>query len=194
MNLVLIAAMNQQRVIGIDGGLPWHIPEDLQFFKRQTTGHAIIMGRKTYESVGKPLPKRRNIIITRQRDYAPANAPAPTDAHAGRTNEVLFAPDGNNASAERNDATMLDVVHSLDAAISLCRSRHERVAFVIGGAQIYQLAMPIADEMLITHIDKPEILGDAHFPEWSEADWLDAGPVDPSFPAAHRYQRRSRSA
>ena len=63
--LALIAAVSTNGVIGKDGGLPWHIPEDLKYFKANTTGHAIIMGRKTYDSIGRPLPKRRNIVITR---------------------------------------------------------------------------------------------------------------------------------
>lgn len=63
--LALIAAVSENGVIGKDGGLPWHIPEDLKYFKANTTGHAIIMGRKTYDSIGRPLPKRRNIVVTR---------------------------------------------------------------------------------------------------------------------------------
>ncbi|MCB9852729.1 MAG: dihydrofolate reductase [Phycisphaerales bacterium] len=188
MNLILIAAMNARRVIGKDGGLPWHLPDDLKFFKRQTTGHAIIMGRKTYESIGKPLPKRRNIIITRQIDYAPENAPAPTDPNADKTNDVLFAP--NDGGPTTNDATRLDVVHSLQAALDLCRSRNERIAFVIGGAQIYRLALPHADRMLITHVDLPDVDGDAFFPTWNPDDWDDAGPADPAFPDAKLYIRR----
>ncbi|QNR23061.1 dihydrofolate reductase [Croceimicrobium hydrocarbonivorans] len=69
MNLTLIAAMAQNRVIGKDNDLIWHFPEDLKRFKKLTSGHAIIMGRKTYESLGRPLPNRKNIVITRQADY-----------------------------------------------------------------------------------------------------------------------------
>ena len=72
MNLTLIAAMAQNRVIGKDNDLIWHFPEDLKRFKKLTSGHAIIMGRKTYESLGRPLPNRKNIVITRQANY---NAP-----------------------------------------------------------------------------------------------------------------------
>lgn len=63
--LVAIVAMTSERVIGRDGALPWHIPDDLKFFKRTTNGHPVVMGRKTYESIGKPLPNRRNIVLTR---------------------------------------------------------------------------------------------------------------------------------
>jgi dihydrofolate reductase len=63
--LIAIVAMTPERVIGREGDLPWHLPEDLAFFKRTTSGHTIVMGRKTYESIGRPLPKRRNIVLTR---------------------------------------------------------------------------------------------------------------------------------
>ena len=66
--LAMIVATSLNGVIGVDGDLPWHIPEDLKYFRRNTVGHAIIMGRKTYDSIGRPLPKRRNIVITRQTD------------------------------------------------------------------------------------------------------------------------------
>ena len=66
--LAMVVAMTADRVIGKDGGMPWHIPEDLKHFRRVTMGHAIIMGRKTHESIGRALPRRRNIVVTRQRD------------------------------------------------------------------------------------------------------------------------------
>ena len=69
-SLALVVAMTSDRVIGLDGDMPWHIPEDLRHFRRVTMGHAIIMGRKTHESIGRPLPKRRNIVITRSRERA----------------------------------------------------------------------------------------------------------------------------
>jgi dihydrofolate reductase len=67
--LIAIVAMTPERVIGREGALPWHLPEDMAFFKRTTSGHAIVMGRKTYESIGRPLPKRRNIVLTRDRGW-----------------------------------------------------------------------------------------------------------------------------
>ena len=67
--LVAIVAMTSDRIIGRDGTLPWHLPEDLAFFKRTTSGHPIVMGRKTYESIGRPLPKRRNIVLTRDKNW-----------------------------------------------------------------------------------------------------------------------------
>jgi dihydrofolate reductase len=67
--LTAVVAMDPNRLIGRDGALPWHLPEDLAFFKKTTLGHPVLMGRKTFESIGRPLPKRRNIVLTRDRDW-----------------------------------------------------------------------------------------------------------------------------
>lgn len=136
--LSLIVAMSSNRVIGIHNALPWHLPNDLKYFKQVTMGKPIIMGRNTFESIGRPLPGRRNIVITRNPDY---------------------------------QAEGIDVVSSLDAAIQLGEDiclidGHEEV-MVIGGAQIYELALPQADRLYITHVDA-NIEGDAFFPE---VDW-----------------------
>jgi len=81
--LTLVAAMATNRVIGCDGALPWHEPEDLRHFKAVTTGHAVIMGRKTWESLGKPLPKRRNLVITRNVAFVAPGAEVFTDLLTG---------------------------------------------------------------------------------------------------------------
>lgn len=81
MHLVAIVAMTTDRVIGRNGTLPWHLPDDLAFFKRTTSGHPIVMGRKTFESIGRPLPKRRNIVLTRDPNWS---APG---------TEVIHSPD-----------------------------------------------------------------------------------------------------
>jgi len=187
MKIVIIAAMNQDRVIGKDGKLPWHVPDDLKFFKRTTAGHAVIMGRKTYESTGRPLPRRRNLVITRNPEYRPSVADKPPSDDPAL--DVLLAPDDDDAR-RTNDQTCLDVFHDLESALDCCRRRGESIAFVIGGGEIYAAALPIADEMLITHIDMPGIDGDAYFPEWNPSEWRDAGPADPSFPDARRYVRK----
>jgi dihydrofolate reductase len=70
LTLIGIVAMTSERVIGRDNALPWHLPEDLAFFKKTTSGHAIIMGRKTFDSIGRPLPKRQNIVLTRDRSWS----------------------------------------------------------------------------------------------------------------------------
>lgn len=166
MRIVLIAAMTPDRLIGSGGRLPWHNPADLKHFKRTTLGHAVIMGRKTFDSCGnRPLPGRRNIIISRGKS-AGAQSPPPA-----------------------GDATSTDFVTSLEAALDLCRQRSESIAFVVGGAQIYALALPIADEMILTFIHDEGLSGDTHFPPWNAADWNEeAMEADPSLDV-RRYLR-----
>ena len=154
MKTIIIVAMTPDRLIGKDGRLPWRLPEDLKFFKRTTTGYAAIMGRKTHESIGRPLPNRRNIVMTRSADYRAEGA---------------------------------EVVGSLEEALERCRNRGEEKAFVIGGAQVYRLALPIADELIITRVDGPDLTGDTYFPEWTASDWISKGPTDRSYPAATRF-------
>ncbi|BFM49476.1 type 3 dihydrofolate reductase [Marinomonas sp. THO17] len=136
--LSLIVAMSTNRTIGINNALPWHLPNDLKYFKQATMGKPIVMGRKTFESIGKPLPGRRNIVITRDDKY---------------------------------QAEGIDVVSSLEQAIALgediCLVNGQEEVMVIGGAQIYELALPKADRLYITHVDA-EVAGDAFFPE---VDW-----------------------
>lgn len=169
MKIILIAAMTKDRVIGRNGDLPWHMPEDLKFFKRTTTGHAVVMGRKTYESINRPLPNRRNIVITRQSQEL--------NSMAGSWSE-----DGK---------TSLDIANSLEAALALCEQRGEASVFIVGGGQIYAEALPVADEMLLTHVPGEGITGDTYFPAWSPSEWQAVGPADPAFPAATRYVRAS---
>ncbi|MEI7910499.1 MAG: dihydrofolate reductase [Verrucomicrobiota bacterium] len=95
LHLTAIVAMTSERVIGRDGALPWHLPEDLAFFKRTTTGHPIVMGRKTYQSLGRPLPKRRNIVLTRDPNWSAAgveviHAPADLAALPGLDGQVFI--------------------------------------------------------------------------------------------------------
>lgn len=94
MRVFLIAAMARNRTIGRDGGLPWHLPADLQWFKRHTMGHTLLMGRRTFEAIGQPLPGRRTIVVSRNRDYrAPGCSVAadiPAAIAAARPAEQLF--------------------------------------------------------------------------------------------------------
>ena len=148
--LTLIAAVANHGVIGSDNALPWHLPEDLRHFKELTTGHAVIMGRKTWESLPerfRPLPGRHNVVVTRNPAYA---APGAT------------------------------VVHSLDEALQKVGAGETapngethgttRVAFVIGGAELYAHALPLADRLEITAI-AADFPGDAHFPAIDPALW-----------------------
>ncbi len=138
MKTILIVAMTREGLIGKDGHLPWHEPEDLKHFRRTTTGYSILMGRKTYESIGKALPDRRNIVVSRTKGYAAAG---------------------------------VEVVNSLETALELCRSRNEAKAFVIGGAELFLAALSIADEMIVTWVEREGLVGDTHFPSWNVAEW-----------------------
>ncbi len=171
MKTIIIVAMTRDRVIGKDGRIPWHEPDDLKHFKRTTTGHAIIMGRKTYDSIGRPLPGRRNIVITRNPDYAPPAV----------------------QSSIINQQSSIDVVHSLDGALDLCRRRDEKMAFIIGGAQIYELALPLADELLVTQIPNA-VAGDTFFPEWKNGDWEQTAETEAGHLKVVTFRRVGNSA
>lgn len=165
MQTIIIVAMTPDRLIGKGGALPWYEPEDLKHFKQTTMGHAVIMGRKTFDSIQKPLSGRRNIIITRHPSFAPNGKYPPN--------------------------TTLDVVHSLDEAIALSRSRQEDKVFIAGGAQIYKQALSVADEMIITFIEKPGLTGDTYFPQWPAADWEEVPETQKGPLHIVRYHRRA---
>ena len=140
--LHLIFARASNGVIGRDGQLPWHLPEDLAHFKRTTLGCPVIMGRKTWDSLPpkfRPLPGRLNIVVTRQLDWHADGA-----VRAG----------------------------SLDAALAACP--RGTTAWVIGGAELYALALPLAEELVVTEIDEP-FDGDALAPPLDAAWAADAG-------------------
>ena len=170
MKTIIIVAMTRNRVIGKAGRIPWHDAEDLKHFKRLTTGHAVIMGRKTFESIGKPLSGRRNIVVTRK-----------------------LKIENRESKVEGGDANSagygVDIVHSLDEALQLCRQRNEERAFIIGGGQIYAQALPLADEMIVTWIERDDITGDTFFQEWDPAQWIEVPPPDTGFPRAVCYRR-----
>lgn len=136
--LAIICAMSRNRVIGLNNQLPWHLPADLQFFKRTTLGKPIIMGRKTYDSIGRPLPGRSNIVVTRQPD---------------------FHVDG------------LYVANSLEEAMEIAKQlTQEDEYFVIGGAELYSQALPLAERLYLTEVDT-DVEGDAFFPEINHKSW-----------------------
>ena len=133
--------MAQNRVIGKDGDLPWHISEDLKHFKRTTLGKPIIMGRKTFESIGRPLPGRTNIIVTRQADFV---------AEGTLTASDFIAAIARGAAIARDDG--VDEI------------------MVIGGGEIYAQALPHADRIYLTEV-QAEIGGDTVFPALDPAIW-----------------------
>lgn len=142
MKIALIVAMARNRVIGKDNAMPWHLPEDLAYFKRVTLGKPVVMGRNTFESIGKPLVQRPNIIVTRNGSY-------------------------------KVDGAV--VVHSLEAALNLGKTLlqgqgADAELMIIGGAQIYAQALPLAQRLYLTEVQaEPE--GDAFFPHFARDEW-----------------------
>jgi len=136
-----VVAIAENHAIGKNNQLLWHLPNDLKHFRLITTGHTVIMGRKTYESVGKPLPNRRNIIITRQ--------------------QIEIAG--------------CEVVSSIEEALALCAAEQE--VFIVGGAEIYKLAMPLTDRIYLTIVHQ-SFEADAFFPEISKTEWTEAQRED----------------
>lgn len=139
MTINLIVAVDLKNGIGKNNLLPWHLPADLKYFKSVTSGHPIIMGRKTFDSIGKVLPNRKNIIISRQNDLVIPGA---------------------------------IITDSLEKSFKLCKT--EEKVFVIGGAQIFQQALPLADEIYLTLIhhnfDADVFFSKLNMNEWIEED------------------------
>jgi dihydrofolate reductase len=133
--IILIAAAAENYALGKNNQLLWHLPDDFKRFKQVTTGHHIIMGRKTFESFPKPLPNRTHVIITRQKNYHPEGC---------------------------------IVVDSLEKAIAACPENQD--IFIIGGGEIYKLAMPVADKIDLTRVHAT-FDADTFFPEIDAAQW-----------------------
>lgn len=139
--ITIVAAIARNGVIGAGGTMPWHLPEDLKRFKKLTLGHVLVMGRRTYDSIGRPLPGRTTIVVTRQPDWEPSCGLSASLLRAGGMEEAF------RLAAE------------VDSEI-----------FVVGGAEIYAEALPVADALVLTWVDaEPE--GDTFFPELNLSDW-----------------------
>lgn len=123
MILSVIVAMAQNRVIGLNNQMPWHLPADLAWFKKNTLNKPVIMGRKTFESIGRPLPNRHNIVISRQ------------------------------IESIDNKISNVSWVKSIDEAISLAQKQQPDEVFIIGGGNIYKQVLPLIDRLYLTHID-----------------------------------------
>jgi len=132
--LTLIAAIARNRAIGLEGRMPWHLPDELQHFKAATMGKPIVMGRRTWESIGRPLPGRQNIVVSRNRQFQAAGC---------------------------------DVVVSIDGALDVARGEE---VMVIGGGELYRIALPKAWRMLLTLVDC-EPGADTWFPDWDRSEW-----------------------
>jgi dihydrofolate reductase len=146
MKVSLVAAVAENRVIGKNNDLPWHLPDDMKFFMEVTKGHYVILGRKNYESLPKkfkPLPNRINIIVTRQKDF---------------------------------DAPGCMVVHTMKEALAIARDNGEEEAMVVGGSEIYALALPSADRLYITEV-KANVDGDVWFPDFDKKEWNEVSRI-----------------
>ena len=141
MPLSLIVAVAENNVIGRDGDLPWHLSADLRRFKRLTMGHVMLMGRKTWESIGRPLPGRTSIVISRDADYQTGFDEAPV-------------------AVNLDDALVRARQVAADTA----------EVFVIGGARIYELILPRVDRLLLTRVHT-EVQGDVFFPSVNWEAW-----------------------
>ena len=173
--VAMIVAMASNRAIGLDNRMPWHLPADLKRFKQITLGHPVIMGRKTFESIlaslGKPLPGRTSIVVSRNLNYRPD----------GVTDEARAA---------------IRLADTPAAALEAARATGTDEVFVIGGAAIYRAMLPAADRLLVTEIRR-EFAGDAFFPAIDPHMWRETArepqpvsgdpPVDFDFV---EYQRR----
>ena len=133
--IILIAAAAQNNALGKENNLVWHLPDDFKRFKALTSGHHIIMGRKTFESFPKPLPNRTHIVISRQKNYAPEGCV---------------------------------VVHSIEEALDI--SPKNEVVFIIGGGEIYSLALPLANKIELTRVFET-FDADVFFPEIDLTEW-----------------------
>jgi dihydrofolate reductase len=141
MKIALIVAMARNRVIGRNNKMPWHLPEDLKYFKRVTMGKPVIMGRNTFESIGKALPGRTNIVISR-----------------------------NPAYEAEGISVVSSVEEALDLAESLMDLDHGGEVLIIGGAQIYAQTLPLAQRLYLTEVHA-DVEGDASFPAIDTNAW-----------------------
>ena len=160
MPVTIVAAVGRNGVIGVGGGLPWHLPDDLRRFKALTLGHVLVMGRKTYESIGHPLPGRTTVVVTRSPGWGPGSADVRVSTSV--------------ASAIVDAALVDDEV------------------FVVGGAQVYADALPLADRMELTFVEaEPE--GDATFPDVDWSAWREIRREEGDGVAYVAYDRASPS-
>ena len=139
-----IVAVDKNWGIGYQGQLLEHIPEDLKYFKSVTTGHPVIMGRKTYESIGRPLPGRRNVVLTRG---------------------AIESPESKNPQT-----TSFEVVHTLDQVYEIAKGEGE--FFIMGGGMLYNQSFDKADKLYITHIYAEAENADTFFPEIDPKMWV----------------------
>ena len=139
---IIVVAIAQNGVIGKEGRLPWHLPSDLRHFKKTTMGNPLLMGRKTFESIGKPLPGRDNLVLTRNREWSFPGC---------------------------------ITLNNIEESVDFCR-KYEKV-FIIGGGDIFRIALDITDVIIVTRL-KREVEGDVFFPEIKSSEFKLTETVD----------------
>lgn len=149
--VALVVAMADNGVIGKGGGLPWHLPDDLKYFKVVTFGKPVLMGRRTFDSIGKPLPGRRNLVLSR---------------------------------AASGSAPGVEYVHSVERARALATGAAELC--VIGGAEVYALALPLATRIYLTRV-RAVVAGDVYFPLRDFSAWRESESVTHAADARHAH-------
>ena len=148
VNISIVVAAAENNIIGINNTLPWRLPEDLKYFKALTMGHPMIMGRKTYESIGRPLPGRLSIVVTRQ--------------SAWHAEGVSIAN---------------SLVNAVELAEAYCVKKQKQEIMIVGGAEIYRQALPLCQKIYLTEIHA-KVQGDAYFPQLNEVEWREINRED----------------
>lgn len=164
----IIVAIASNGAIGRNNQLLWHISEDLRYFKKITGGHTVIMGRKTWESIGRPLPNRRNIVVSRSID-------------AGK----LAGAEVYRSIEEAVAATSANINHQPDALCTNNQSDEPRI-FIIGGGEIYRQSLPLADRLYLTLVHTPIEDADTFFPAIDYTQWREVSRE--SFPRGEKFE------
>ena len=161
-----IAAMSLNRVIGVGNKIPWHLPEDFKWFKQMTSGNVVMMGRKTFEALGKPLPNRLNVVLTRHpirlRRQHPELFGSSTLGVRARSLKKPFQFDLPRIGRPRPTEVRLETEF-----LKLDPAQFSTDVFVCGGAQVYQQALPLCSDLYLTLV-KREVEGDALFPPFED--------------------------
>jgi len=162
MKKIIIAAVSKNGCIGKNGKLPWHNESEMVHFKQTTLGYPIIMGRKTFDSLPWPLPRRANIVVSR----------------SGVSQEIRSK--SYKRVGQSNGPTFMSFTSSVEEAFQDAENTKMRSdkCFIIGGEQIYRLCMDMADEMIISHMDVNVESGDTFFPEWPITTWTECDCVN----------------
>jgi dihydrofolate reductase len=193
-----IAAMSLNRVISADGKIPWHLPEDFKWFKETTLGNVVVMGRKTFESLGKPLPYRKNLILTHHPQWLIKSHPDIFGEYHEwrggiRVGGILKKPyqfEFYFTKSDRNRQTDILIFNSVD---KLNPSDFPTEIFICGGAQIYEQMLPRCSDLYLTLV-KREVAGDVFFPPFEDRfDLVGEIRDTPEFKVLH-YRHRNLEA